>query len=139
MYHVHGEAGDDPTEPERGPFPYEPIPHSPGMAGSVDSLRRMNLHPSALPLGLINPGQEGGCSAVQHLQFLPLPHSCKERRRDLWDQARGAQSLGGAVDQHHGLAVDHRRSGARVEAVEVERDGTVLGCVRRRSLSRAAQ
>src|SRR6185503_14855875 len=28
MYHVHGQAGMDPTDPPRGPFPYPPIPHT---------------------------------------------------------------------------------------------------------------
>src|SRR5262245_34988905 len=32
LYDVHGEAGVDPTEPARGPFPREPIPHSERMA-----------------------------------------------------------------------------------------------------------
>ena len=36
LYHVHGQAGGDPTEPPRGPFPYPPIPHAAGMAAIVD-------------------------------------------------------------------------------------------------------
>ena len=28
LYSVHGEAGADPTDPPRGPFPYAPIPHA---------------------------------------------------------------------------------------------------------------
>jgi choline dehydrogenase-like flavoprotein len=52
LYHVHGEAGTDPTEPPRGAFPYAPIPHSDGMAAIVDQLRRQGLHPSSLPLGI---------------------------------------------------------------------------------------
>ncbi len=27
LYHVHGDAGADPTEPPRGPFPHPPVPH----------------------------------------------------------------------------------------------------------------
>ena len=61
LYHVHGQHGGDPTEPPRGPFPFAPIPHSSGMAAIVDELRRQGLHPSHLPLGLIRPGEPGGC------------------------------------------------------------------------------
>src|SRR5262247_2987992 len=31
MYHVHGQAGVDPTDPPRRAFPYPPIPHTVGM------------------------------------------------------------------------------------------------------------
>jgi choline dehydrogenase-like flavoprotein len=61
LYHVRGGHGLDPTEPERGPYPYEPIPHSEGMGRIVDELRRMGLHPSPLPLGLLRPGESDGC------------------------------------------------------------------------------
>jgi choline dehydrogenase-like flavoprotein len=62
LYHVHGEAGIDPTDaPRRHPFPYAPIPHAPEMAAIVDDMRRLGLHPSPLPLGLIWPGEPGGC------------------------------------------------------------------------------
>ena len=52
LYDVHGELGADPTEPERGPFPHDAIPHSEGMAAIVNRLRAQGLHPSALPLGI---------------------------------------------------------------------------------------
>jgi choline dehydrogenase-like flavoprotein len=61
LYHVHGQHGIDPTEPERGPFPNAPVPHSAGMARIVDALRQQGLHPSPLPLGLLRPGEPDGC------------------------------------------------------------------------------
>ncbi len=61
LYHVRGQQGIDPTEPPRGPFPYEPVPHAPAMAEIVDKLRRQGLHPAPLPLGLLRPGEEDGC------------------------------------------------------------------------------
>jgi choline dehydrogenase-like flavoprotein len=61
LYQVHGQDGIDPTDPPRGPFPYPPIAHSAGMADVVRSLQGLGLHPSPLPLGLIRPGEEGGC------------------------------------------------------------------------------
>ena len=61
LYHVHGQHGIDPTEPARGPFPHPPIPHSAGMSELVERLQKMGLHPSFLPLGLLKPGENGGC------------------------------------------------------------------------------
>jgi choline dehydrogenase-like flavoprotein len=52
LYEVHGQEGIDPTEPPRGPFPHEPVPHAAGMAVIVDRLRAQGLHPSPLPLGV---------------------------------------------------------------------------------------
>jgi choline dehydrogenase-like flavoprotein len=125
MYHVHGEAGHDPTEPERGPYPYEPIPHSPGMQGLVDGLRRMDLHPSPLPLGLINPGQESGCQLCNTCNSFPCRIHAKSDAEvcgikpavlspavDLWTNTTALRLIPDAT-------------GSRIDAVEVEREGTV--------------
>ena len=61
LYQVHGEAGLDPTEPPRGPYPHPPIPHAPEIEEIVERLRAQGLHPSPLPLGLIRPGEADGC------------------------------------------------------------------------------
>jgi choline dehydrogenase-like flavoprotein len=61
LYQVHGGVGDDPTEPPRDAYPYPPVPHSPEIAEIIARLRGMGLHPSPLPLGLIRPGEDGGC------------------------------------------------------------------------------
>lgn len=53
MYHVHGEAGLDPTEPWRsGPFPQPAVSHEPRIAEITDALRGRGLHPSFTPLGI---------------------------------------------------------------------------------------
>ena len=52
MYDVHGEAGGDPTEGPRGPYPYPPVPHSRVVGAIVEQLKAQGLHPSPLPLGL---------------------------------------------------------------------------------------
>ena len=61
LYHVRGKHGLDPTEPPRGPYPYEPVPHAAGMELLVEKLREQGLHPSPLPLGLMRPGESDGC------------------------------------------------------------------------------
>lgn len=61
LYQVRGEHGVDPTEPARGPYPYTAVPHAEGMSTLVGLLRAQGLHPSPLPLGLLRPGEDGGC------------------------------------------------------------------------------
>ncbi|MDH4066808.1 MAG: GMC family oxidoreductase, partial [Acidobacteriota bacterium] len=61
LYGVRGEVGADPTDPPRGPFPFPAVPHAAGMQAIVDDLRRQGLHPAPLPLGLLRPGEDGGC------------------------------------------------------------------------------
>ncbi|MFM8533177.1 MAG: GMC oxidoreductase [Acidimicrobiia bacterium] len=52
MYDVRGEAGADPTEGPRGPFPRPPVPHPRVVGDIVERLRQQGLHPFPLPLGL---------------------------------------------------------------------------------------
>lgn len=61
IYHVHGERGIDPTEPTREAYPYPAIPHEEPIAAIVEGLKQQGLHPSPLPLGLIDPDTPGGC------------------------------------------------------------------------------
>lgn len=126
LYHVRGQDGFDPTEPPRRPYPYEPVPHSAGMAAIVEQLRAQGLHPSPLPLGLLRPGEEDGCilcntcnSFVCRLHAKSEADVCCVRpalRRPnvtLWTDALATR-----------LRTDP--SGRRVEGVEVERLGERL-------------
>ena len=124
LYHVHGEVGADPTEPPRGPFPHGPIPHSEEMAGIVDRLRQQGLHPSPLPLGLIEPGAPGGCILCNTCNSFPCQLGAKSDAETcclrplagsgqvtLWTNAKAERVLTDA-------------SGRRAEAVDVIRNGT---------------
>ncbi|HUX13878.1 MAG TPA: GMC family oxidoreductase [Spirochaetia bacterium] len=57
---VRGEVGEDPTEPERGPFPLPRIEHEPEIERLADQLRSQGLHPIHLPLA-IDQGPKGRC------------------------------------------------------------------------------
>jgi choline dehydrogenase-like flavoprotein len=77
MYHVHGEASLDPTEPPRAPFPHPPIAHTVGMERMFDRIRQRGLHPSCLPLGLIRPGEEDGCILCDRCNSFPCMRGAK--------------------------------------------------------------
>jgi choline dehydrogenase-like flavoprotein len=128
MYCVRGSAGEDPTEPPRGPFPYEAVPHSEAMEEIVRGLRGMGLHPSTLPLGIQRPGESDGCVLCNTCNsFACRVHAKSEAdvvgvrpalragqgRVELWTNACAQR-----------LITDPR--GRRVVAVEIEREGAVV-------------
>jgi choline dehydrogenase-like flavoprotein len=126
LYQVHGQNGLDPTEPPRGPFPFAPIPHSAQMQDIIGALRTQGLHPFPLPLGLIRPGEAGGCLLCATCNSFPCQIGMKgdalaccvdeaiaRSNVTLWTNALARRLITDA-------------SGARIEGVEVERNGERL-------------
>src|ERR671915_1259239 len=53
LYLVHGQAGEDPTEPYRSaPFPHPPVSHEPRIQQLHDDFMAAGLHPFHLPVGI---------------------------------------------------------------------------------------
>jgi choline dehydrogenase-like flavoprotein len=126
LYHVRGKDGLDPTDPPRGPYPHEPVPHAAGMDAIVEQLRRQGLHPSPLPLGLMRPGESDGCilcntcnsfacklHAKSEADVVCVRPAAAQPNVTLWTHATARR-----------LITDAR--GERIEAVDIERaDETV--------------
>jgi choline dehydrogenase-like flavoprotein len=54
LYHVHGAAGEDPSDgPRSTDFPYPAIRHEPRIQQLHDDLLSLGLHPSHLPIGVL--------------------------------------------------------------------------------------
>ena len=125
LYHVHGEAGIDPSEPARGPFPYPAIPHSAEMSEIVERLRRLGLHPSPLPLALINPGEPAGCTLCDTCNSFP----CRVQAKGDAEMCgvRPALTTPTVTLWTGALArrLETDASGSKVVAVEIERGGDV--------------
>ena len=126
MYEVHGEAGVDPTDPPRGPFPFAPIPHAPEMAAIVRALAGQGLHPVPLPLGLRRPGEPDGCILCETCNSFPcrihaksdaevcaMRPALRSANVELWTERARAAPL---TDP----------SGRRVESIDVERRGETV-------------
>jgi choline dehydrogenase-like flavoprotein len=126
LYQVHGEAGIDPTEPKREPYPYAPVPHAPAMAKTVAQLRQQGLHPFPLPLGLIRPGESEGCTLCSTCNSFPCRLGAKS----------DAETCGvGPAKEHSNVTLwTHSRaerlitdpSGRKLEAVDVARHGETV-------------
>jgi len=123
LYQVHGQAGDDPTEGARPPYPYPAVPHAPRMADIVAQLRSFGLHPSSLPLGLIRPGEAGGCQLCNTCNSFP----CKVHAKSDADVLCVRPALGQPNVTLWTNALADRlvvsASGTRVTAVDVVRNG----------------
>jgi choline dehydrogenase-like flavoprotein len=53
LYHVHGQRGEDPTEPwSSGPLPHPPVSHEPRIQELADDFARLGLRPFHVPLGV---------------------------------------------------------------------------------------
>jgi choline dehydrogenase-like flavoprotein len=126
LYHVHGGVGDDPTEPERNPYPHAPIPHSPGMQDLICRMQRMGLHPSPLPLGLINPGQDGGCQLCNTCNSFPCRIHAKSDAEVCGIRPALAHPNVTLWTHTPALRLIPNGSGTRVEAIEVERNGVPM-------------
>jgi len=54
LYHVHGQRGEDPTEPPAsGPYPHPPIRHEPRIQHLHDDLVALGVRPFHVPLGIL--------------------------------------------------------------------------------------
>ena len=60
LFHVHGQRGEDPTEPpSSGPFPHPPVSHEPAVEALSQSLTQNGLRPFHLPLGILLDEKNG--------------------------------------------------------------------------------
>ena len=54
LYQVHGQRGEDPTDPPAsGPYPHPPVSHEPRMQHLHDDLTALGLRPFHVPLGVM--------------------------------------------------------------------------------------
>ena len=124
LFQVHGGWGEDPTEPpRRAPYPHAPIPHGPTMEGVVRQLREQGLHPSPLPLGLIKPGEPGGCVLCNTCNSFPCRVHAKSDTDVLCVRRAASRSNVTLWTDAFARRLVTKRSGKAIEAVEVERAG----------------
>ena len=117
LYQVHGEAGSDPTDPRRGPYPYPPVPHSAGMATHRRTvpmrsacIRRRCRSACSTAASCATPAtrSRARCTRRAKRTSAASGRRSSSRRSRLWTNATATRLLTNA-------------SGDRVEAVEVER------------------
>lgn len=77
MYQVHGEAGDEPTEPPRSTdYPFPALEHEPPVAALADAMTAQGLHPFRMPAGVdIRPG--GACIRTRTCDGFPCQRGAR--------------------------------------------------------------
>jgi choline dehydrogenase-like flavoprotein len=123
LYWVHGNAGEDPTEPRRStPFPFPALPHEPYMADLAGRLAAQGYQPFSLPIG-VDRREGGRCIRCFTCDGFP----CKLLAKGDADACcvRPALESPNVTLRTRTLALRLLTdgSGKRVTGVEVERDG----------------
>jgi len=121
LYEVHGTAGIDPTDPPRGAFPREAVPHAAEIAEIVEKLKSFGLHPSPLPLGLrdgcvlCNTCNSFACKlhAKSEADVCCVRPAIEFGNVSLWTNARARRLLTDGTSR-------------KLRAVEVERNGELV-------------
>ncbi len=127
LYHVHGEAGSDPTEPWRsGSFPNPPVAYEPRMAEIGEGFERLGLHPFPCSLGArLDARAPTGAPARVLSNFDGYP-DLTETKADAEVVCVNPALARSNVTIRTGARVvrlDTDSSGRRVAGVIVERDG----------------
>jgi choline dehydrogenase-like flavoprotein len=88
LFGVHGQAGDDPTEPPRStPYPFGPIPHEPVVAEVFERMRMRGLHPAHMPAAIdLHPG--GTCVRCGTCDAFRMQGQASDRRRTRLEHRR---------------------------------------------------
>jgi choline dehydrogenase-like flavoprotein len=114
-YHVHGNRGEDPTEPcAAGPYPHPAVSHEPRMQQLSDDFAAHGLHPFHTPLGvMLNEDQprQSRCIRCNTCDGFPCLLFAKA----------DAQVLG--IDQALGYPNVHLMTNAMVERLETSASG----------------
>ena len=109
LYGVHGNRGEDPTDPPRsGDFPFPALEHEPSIAALAASMTAQGLHPVHMPMGVdIRPG--GRVRTHPDLRRVPVPARRQGRCRGAGRAAGAAQPDGATAHPHGGDPSAHLR------------------------------
>jgi choline dehydrogenase-like flavoprotein len=123
IYHVHGEPGEDLTEPPRSQaYPFPAVPHEPAIAALGERLRANGLHPFHLPMG-VDLREGGRCIRCKTCDGFP----CQVLAKGEADVCCVRPALeGGAITlwtRTKAQRVLTDLGGKRVIGIEVEREG----------------
>jgi choline dehydrogenase-like flavoprotein len=132
LFHVHGAAGEDPTEPPRSaPYAYPPVAHEPRMQQLSDTFTQHGLHPFHMPLGILLDEADGvvarhsPCIRCGAFDGYPCPTNGKADAEIMCiDPMLAAHPNVTLLTGAYASKLGTDPSGHTVNAVQVERGGT---------------
>lgn len=125
LFRVHGDdAGDKTAPPRSAPYPFGPVPSEPIVADLANRFRKQGISPSSMPSG-VNSGLAGSCILCQTCDGFP----CRIAQKNDAETCGLEPALATGHVELRTKALARRlilgSDGKRIEAVEVEVDGTV--------------
>jgi choline dehydrogenase-like flavoprotein len=128
LYLVHGEGGEDPTEPPRSaPFPYPPVSHEPRIQRLHDDLVGTGHRPFHLPVGLdldeTNP-ETSRCVRCDRFDGFPCPTDGKADAHVVCVRPALKHSNVTLLTHARVKQLEHNASGRSISSVVVDRRGT---------------
>lgn len=125
LFHVHGQYGDDPSEPPRSnPYPFPPVPHEPAIQELSNSLKKQGLNPFYMPMS-IDLREGGRCIRCKTCDGFPCKVDAKGDADVCCIRPAVGKSNITLWTQTFVRRVLTDESGKRAVAVEVEKNGEV--------------
>src|SRR6266446_9200460 len=127
LYHVHGQRGEDPSEPPAStPYPHPPVSHEPRLQQLSDDFARLGLQPFHTPLGVMldeqNP-HKSRCIRCNTCDGFPcLVYAKSDAQVVCVDPALEHHNVT-LLTQAYVSRLETSPSGRAVTAVQVERNG----------------
>src|SRR2546422_10918588 len=127
LYHVHGQRGEDPSEPPAStPYPHPPVSHEPRLQQLSDDFTRLGLRPFHTPLGVMldeqNP-HKSRCLRCNPCDGFPcLVYAKSDAQVVCVDPALEHHNVT-LLTQAYVSRLETSPSGRAVTAVQVERNG----------------
>jgi choline dehydrogenase-like flavoprotein len=128
LYQVHGQRGEDPTEPPTsGPYPHPPISHEPRIQHLSDDFARLGLRPFHTPLGVMLDEQHrhaSRCIRCDTCDGFPCLVDAKSDAQVCCVDPALRHANVTLLTNAYVSRLETSASGREVTAVHVERDGT---------------
>ncbi len=129
LYEVHGQRGEDPTEPpEKKPYAYPPVSHEPRIQKIFDKLKKEGLKPFHLPIGVRLNEQHreiSRCIRCETCDGFPCMVDAKSDSHHICISPILSQPNIHLATNCKALRLLTSESGDKVEAVEVEHEGQI--------------
>src|SRR5262249_21714510 len=127
LYQVHGQRGEDPTEPMAGaPYPYPPVSHEPRIQQLSDDFTHLGLRPFHTPLGVMLDEQhahKSRCIRCETCDGFPCLVSAKSDAQVCCVDPALLQANVTLLTNAYVSRLETSPSGHEVSRVYVERDG----------------
>jgi choline dehydrogenase-like flavoprotein len=127
LYHVHGQRGEDPTEPPASaPYKYPAVSHEPVIQELADKLQQQGHQPFHLPVGIMldeqNP-QRSACIRCATCDGHPCLVNAKADAQVVCVDPALAHGNVTLLTRAYVARLETSPSGRQVTGVQVERDG----------------